>query len=444
MNRRDFLKTVGVGAAALALPELGWTRDLPAGKGQLVAPDRKLRIACVGVGGQGGHDVGCVGGEDIVALCDVDLARAAGSFRKFPDAKRYKDFRRMLLEMNDQIDAVTVTTPDHTHFPVAMMAITMGKHVYVQKPMAHTVEEARLLTQAARRHKVVTQMGNQGHAGEGIRLMREWVQGGAIGKVREAHVWTNRPIWPQGLDRPPRADVLPASLDWNLWQGVAPERPYCSAYLPFNWRGWWDYGCGALGDMGCHTLDAAFWALDLKYPTRVSVESSPVNGETAPSWSIITYEFPARGWKPPVKLTWYDGGKKPPRPAELEADRELSGSGQMLIGEKGIIMDGTDYCSSPRLIPETKMQAFLTSSDRPPKSIPRVPGSSPHQEWIRACKGGPTPGSNFDYAGPLSEMVLLGNLALRAGKPIQWDGERMVCTNLPEANKYVRKDYRVF
>ncbi len=442
MNRREFMATVGLGAAGAILPDWTFGASGPVRKGRIIPKDRKMRVACVGCGGKGSSDAGGVSGEEIVALCDVDFARAAGTFRKYPNAKRYKDFRQMLIEMDDQIDAVTVSTPDHMHFPPAMMAITMGKHVYVQKPLTHTIAEARALTLAAHKHEVVTQMGNQGHAGEGTRLLREWVQAGAIGDVHEVHFWTNRPIWPQGIDRPEETEQVPPTLDWNRWLGVAPERPYNKCYLPFNWRGWWDFGCGALGDMGCHIMDAAFWALDLRYPTSVEAVSSPVNDETAPSWSVVTYEFPARGKMPPVKVTWSDGGKLPPRPKDLEEGRKLSRGGQLLIGDKGTIMDTSDYCRSPRLIPEQAMKDFLPN--RPEQTIPRVPGGNPYFEWIMACKGGPAPGSNVDHSGPLTEMVLLGNLAIRLGKRIEWDGRRMVCTNVPEANDLVRKYYRIF
>jgi predicted dehydrogenase len=440
LNRREFMEIAALGTAGMALPTLSWGMDVPSRKGSLIDPGKKLRIACVGCGGQGGYDSSQVAGENIVALCDVDYRRAEGAFKRHPNAKRYRDFRQMLIEMDDEIDAVTVTTPDHMHFPIAMMAITMGKHVYVQKPLAHTVAEARLLTEAAREHEVVTQMGNQGHAGEGVRLLREWLQADAIGAVREVHTWTNRPVWPQGIDRPATVDTVPATLDWNRWQGVAPKRPYNGGYLPFNWRGWWDYGCGALGDMGCHLLDGPFWALDLKYPTSVEAESDAMYSETAPKWSKVTYEFPARGDMPPLKLVWYDGNKKPDHPRDLEPGRHLSGGGSLVVGETGTIMDTTDYWRSPRIIPEAKMQSFK----RPEKTIARVPGGNPYQEWITACKGGPTPGSNFDYSGPFSEMVLLGNLAIRTGKRVEWDGRTMKCTNLPEANELVRKQYRVF
>jgi len=440
VKRRDFLKTAGLGMGCLALPALAF--DVPSRKGKLIDPDKKMRVACVGCGGKGKVDVSGVSGEQIVALCDVDLDRAADTFRKYPEAKRYRDFRQMLIEMDDQIDAVVVTTPDHMHFPVAMMAIQMGKHVYVQKPLTHTVAEARALTLAAREHDVVTQMGNQGHAGEGIRMLREWLQAGVIGDVREVHIWTNRPVWPQGIDRPLTADACPPSMDWNGWLGVAPVRPYNECYAPFNWRGWWDFGCGALGDMGCHMMDAPFWALDLKYPTSVEATSEGGNDETAPKSSVVTYEFPAHGAMPPVKLVWYDGGEKPPRPDELDEGRELSRGGQLIVGDKGTIYDMSDYCRSPRLIPETKMKEFIPN--RPVPTLPRVPGGNPYQEWINGCKGGPVPGSNVDVSGPLTETVLLGNLAIQMGKRIEWDGTNMLCTNEPDANKLVSKQYRVY
>jgi len=261
-----------------------------------------------------------------------------------------------------------------------------------------------------------------------------------MGAVREVHIWTSRPTWPQARERPLEEQTPPDTLDWNRWLGVAPERPYNNTYLPFNWRGWWDFGAGALGDMGCHVMDASFWALDLRAPTSIEAVSEGCNDETAPRWCIVTYKFPARGKHPPVTLKWYEGGKRPPRPKELEADRSLPGGGQIWIGDKGVIMDTTDYCESPRLVPESKMQSF----QRPPKTIPRVPHGDSYQEWISACKGGPMCGSNFDHSGPLTEMVVLGNLAIRCGKKIQWDHARMRCTNVPEANRLLRRNYRVF
>jgi predicted dehydrogenase len=317
----------------------------------------------------------------------------------------------------------------------------MGKHVFVQKPMAHTVWEARQLTLAARKHGVMTQMGNQGHSGEGTRLVREWVQAGLIGPVREVHAWSDH--HGKGAkapnERPTETPPVPDSLDWNLWLGVAPERPYHPAYVPFNWRAWWDFGSCALGDMGCHVLNAGFWALDLKYPTSVEAETAEVFTETGPAWSIVTWQFPARGNMPPVKMMWYDGKKQPPRPKELEEARKLGGHGLLVIGEKGTIYDPGAYCQSPRLIPEAKMQEAIPNL--PPKTIPRIKGSH-YEDWLRACKGGPKPGSNFDHSGPLTEMVQLGNIAIRTGKKLEWDGENLTCTNVPDANKYVKKQYR--
>ena len=450
ISRRRFMKhsAAGVGAALAGLPLAGLPSKASAApglrKGRIFPGDYTLNVAAVGCGGQGGGNVRRIAdtGANLVAFCDVDLERGGASFRRFPDVPRYKDFRDMLRDMDEQIDAVVVSTPDHMHFPAALMAIEMGKHVYVEKPITHTVQEARALAEAARRHEVMTQMGNHGHANEGTRLMREWVQAGAIGPVHEVHVWTNRPIWPQGMDRPEGSRFVPPHLDWNLWLGVAPVRPFHYGYQPFAWRGWWDFGCGALGDMGCHHLDASFWALDLGAPDSVEAESSPFNDEAAPAWSIVTYRFPARGAMPPVKVVWYDGGKLPPRPPGLEADRELSENGQYLVGETGVIMDGSSYCTSPRLVPEESMKAFMPN--RPPETIPRVPQANPQLEWVTACKGGPKPGSNFDHAGPLTEMVLLGNVAIRARQRIEWDGATMQVTNLPEANRYITKPYRMF
>ncbi|MCX6997115.1 MAG: Gfo/Idh/MocA family oxidoreductase [Kiritimatiellaeota bacterium] len=445
MHRRDFIKTAGLGAAALLVARGYAGAERPALRmGRILPSGQKLNIACIGCGGQGGQDVYGFGRENIVALCDVDTERAAGALKSHPNAKKYKDYRKMLKEMDEQIDAVTVSTPDHTHFPAAMLAIEMGKHVFVQKPLAHTVGEARELTLAARKHGVVTQMGNQGHAGEGTRLVREWVQAGVIGPVHEVHAWIGH--HGKGAqkfmdERPAETPPVPETLDWNLWLGVAPERPYHPIYVPFNWRGWWDFGSCALGDMGCHVMDAAFWALDLKSPTSVEAETAGCHAETGPNWSIVTFQFPARGSLPPVKVVWYDGKKRPPRPKELEAERKFSEHGQLLVGEQGTIYEPGAYCQSPRLIPEAKMQALR--SKLPPKTIPRMKGSH-YEEWIRACKGGPKPGSNFDHSGPLTEMVLLGNIAIRTGKKIEWDGENLRCTNVPEANKYVKQPYRVF
>lgn len=434
ITRRDFIGSVAAAAAFTIVPRhvLGGTGHTP--------PSEKLNIAGVGAGGMGRSNIKHCSGENIVALCDVDDERAAETYKLHPKAKKYRDFRKMLEKQKD-IDAVIVATPDHTHATIAMAAMRMGKHVYVQKPLTRTVYEARMLTKAARKYNVVTQMGNQGHSGEGVRLLCEWIWDGAIGPVREVVAWTNRPIWPQGIDRPEGSSPIPSTLDWDLWLGPAPYRPYVDkAYLPFVWRGWWDFGCGALGDMACHLLDPVFWALKLGYPSSVEAYASKNNSktahlETAPLASIVHYRFPARGGMPPVKLSWYDGGLKPERPEELEPGRKMRSV--IFIGDKGKLMCG-EYGDSPRLIPETKMQEYK----RPPKTLPRVEGSH-EQNWIDACKNGTQACSNFDYAGPMSESVVMGNLAIRnPGQKLEWDGENMKVTNVAEANKYVNEPYR--
>jgi len=432
LSRRKFLaSTAGTAAAFTIVP-----RYVLGGPGR-TPPSEKLNIAAIGVGGRGAGDLAGVETENIIALCDVDDARASETFDKYPQAKKYRDFR-VMLDKEKNIDAVIVATPDHVHAVAAMMAMKMGKHVYCEKPLTHSIYEARMLTEAARKYKVATQMGNQGRSGEGIRLIREWIQDGAIGDVREVHAWTNRPIWPQGMDRPEETSAVPATLDWDLWIGPAPYRPYVDdVYCPFKWRGWWDFGTGALGDMACHIIDPAFYALDLGQPTSVRAISTSVNSETAPKASIVEYEFGARGKMPPVKLTWYDGELRPTTPQELEPGRRMGSDngGTLFVGDKGKLMCGC-YGKSPRLIPETKMQAY----QRPPKTIPRVEGH--HKDWVRACKTGEPACSNFDYAGPLTEMVLLGNVAIRTGRKLHWDGPNMKVTNLPEADEYIRREYR--
>jgi len=432
ISRRRFMSSAAGVAAFTIVP-----RHVLGGPGQ-TPPSEKLNIAGIGVGGRGGSDIGAVSnGNNIVALCDVDEKQASGTFKKFPDAKVYKDFRRMLEKEEKNIDAVVVATPDHIHAVASMMAIKMGKHVYTEKPLTHSVYEARKLTAAARKYKVATQMGNQGRAGDGMRLICEWIWDGAIGDVREVHAWTNRPIWPQGIGRPEDTPPVPATLDWDLWLGPAPERPYNPAYMPFKWRGWWDFGTGALGDMACHIIDAPFLALKLGYPTSVRAVSTEVNNETAPLASVIEYQFPARGGMPPVKLVWYDGELRPPLPADAKPGRRLGSrnGGTLFVGDKGNLACGC-YGRSPRLVPETMMKEY----QRPAETLPRSVGH--HKEWIEACKGGKPAGSNFDYSGPLTETVLLGNLAIRSGKPLEWDGANMKVTNVPEANDYVRREYR--
>ncbi|MBT3244571.1 MAG: Gfo/Idh/MocA family oxidoreductase [Bacteroidetes bacterium] len=440
VSRRDFLTKTGVATAGVMVVP----RHVLGGKG-FTAPSDKLNIAAIGSGGMGGGNIGRVTSENIVALCDVDFARAAGTFKKFPKAKQYKDFRKM-LDKEKSIDAVIVATPDHTHAVAAMAAIKRGQHVYVQKPMTHDVFEARKLTEAAREYNIASQMGNQGRSGEGTRRLAEWIWAGAIGDVKEVHSWTNRPVWPQGIDRPSDTVPVPDTLDWDLWLGTAPERPYNPTYLPFNWRAWYDFGAGALGDMGCHVLDPVFNAMKLKYPIWVQGSRSYdvqqmwkrfENNETYPRATMITYKFPAREGMPPVKLKWYDGGILPEWPAELDGAKIPMGGGSMFIGEKGVIICST-YGDDVQMFPEERFLEYKTL----PKTLKRIE-TSHEMNWVEACKGGEPASSNFDYSGPLTEMVLMGNLAIRVpGERLLWDGENMTVTNNEDANKYIRREYR--
>ena len=443
ISRRKFMgSSIAAGAAFSIVPSyvLGGPGKTP--------PSEKLNIAVIGAGGKGHSNTRACGHENIVALCDVDQEKANRTFVAFPKAKRYKDFRRMLDEMDKDIDAVIVATPDHTHAVAALKAIRMGKHVFVQKPLTHTVQEARMLTEAAREMGVATQMGNQGHAKDDCRLTKEWIADGAIGDVREVHCWTNRPVWPQGMLRPKGRTKIPQTLDWDLWLGPARHRPYNSGYLPFNWRGWFDFGCGALGDMACHVMDTAFWALDLKYPTSVQASIAELaqfegkynkveNNVTYPNASIVHYTFPARGNMPEVKLHWYDGGLHPEMPDEMDPRSTWEKSGTIIVGDKGKIMCG-EYGDRPRLIPREKMRAYK----QPAKTLKRI-GVGIEQNWIDACKGGEPACSNFDYSGPFTETVVMGNLAIRMpDQKLLWDGANMKVTNNDAANEFVKGTYR--
>jgi predicted dehydrogenase len=407
-------------------------------------PSEKLNIGVIGSGGMGGSNTRAAAdaGGNIVALCDVDWKQAEKTFERFPKAKRYKDFRKM-LDNEKNIEAVIVATPDHFHTVAAMAAMRRGKHVYVQKPLTRTVWEARMLTEAARKYKVVTQMGNQGHSGNGVRDICEWIWAGVIGDVKEVHAWTNRPVWPQGIDRPKEVHTIPDTLDWDLWIGPSPMRPYNKCYCPFNWRGWWDFGGGALADMACHVLDPVFSALKLKYPTSVEASSTKVNEETFPLASIVHYEFPAREGMPAVKVHWYDGGLKPPRPVELEGNRRLdqASSNVLFMGTKGVLRCG-EYGDRPQLLPYSRMREF--NRNKPPQTLKRIK-TSHEGNWIEACKTGGQATSHFDYAGPFTEAVVMGNLAIRpenVGKKLLWDGDNMKVTNNDEANEYVKPEYR--
>jgi len=426
ISRREFLGSVAAAAAFTIVPRhvLGGPRYVP--------PSEKLNIACIGIGGMGESDSQQVSTENIVALCDVDWKHAADTFKRFPDAKKYRDFRRMLDKEGKNLDAVTVSTPDNTHAVAAMMAIKMGKHVYCQKPLAHDIFEVRQLTEAARKHRVVSQMGIQIHAENAVKFVVEMIKSGMIGEVRKVDIWSNK-NWGGGT-RPKETPPVPQWLNWDLWLGPAPWRPYHPAYLPGEWRRWWDFGTGTLGDMGCHIIDPVFWALDLRYPTSVEAQPGEFNNETYPRKTIVRWEFPARGDLPPVAVTWYDGANNPPRPKELEQERNLPGQGGLYYGEKGTIL--APHMGTPRLIPESRMKGFKF----PEPFLPR--GVDHYQEWIKACKGGPKPLANFDYSGPLTETILLGNVAARAGQKLLWDGPNLKVTNIPGANEYLRRKYR--
>ena len=452
-NRRSFIKKGTLAGAGL------WLAASPSYAPARSAND-KMNVACIGVGGMGKGDcedtaeLGC----NIVAVCDVDDERAKGMYEKFPKATRFRDFRKMLDKMHKEIDAVTISTPDHTHAVATMAAMKLGKHVYTQKPLTHDVYEARVLTDAAKRYPVVTQMGNQGTASAGLREAVEVIQSGAIGPVREVHVWTNRPVWPQGAGAILKHKAVGAAitgrgkpakmrstLDWDLWLGTAPVRPYDPIYLPFNWRGWWDYGTGALGDMACHTANMPFMACKLGYPTSIEAESSEYNDQTFPMWAVINYDFPERDGMPPLKLTWYEGGADKPswvnrKLRELAYGREIPGSGSLVIGDKGTLFSPNDNGGDYVLLPEKDFEGY-----KPPSpSLPRAPRNNHRCEWITACRENKPEMcmSNFGYAGPLTEALLLGNVAMRTRKRIEWDGENMRITNAPEANRFLRREYR--
>jgi len=438
ISRRHFLTATATTAAATIV-----TRHVLGGP-RHITPSEKLNIAGIGVGGMGKSNLSQLESENIVALCDVDSNYAAETFKKYPKAKVYTDLRKMLDTQKD-IDAVVIATPDHTHAVISMEAMRRGKHVYCQKPLTHDVYESRMLAKAARETGITTQMGIQGHSGEGIRLICEWIWDGAIGEVRDVDAWCSLSYYPFGHEwwsskwsrRPQETPPVPSTLDWDLWLGPAPQRPYHPAYHPGVWRCWWDFGCGMMGDRGAHTLDPVFWALKLGHPTSVEATSLDLNPDTHPVASIVTYRFPARGDLPPVKLTWYEG-LRPPRPIELEDGRRMGHieGGVLFKGSKGTLMAGV-YGEDPRLIPESKMKEYK----QPPKTIPRVEDSH-EQDWVRACKDGRPADADFEYSCLLTEVCLLGNVAKRVDARIEWDGANMKVTNLPEANKYIHTPYR--
>ena len=498
LPRREFVRAAGMAAAGLTIVP----RHV-LGKGQ-TPPSDLVNVAGVGVGGMGRSNMTNLSSQNIVALCDVDWGFAGRAYDNIPQqvaaaekrlaeqggtatpeqrtraqaqiagmkqlsekaakATRYTDYREMLAKQKD-IDAVMIATPDHTHAVIATAAMSLGKHVYVQKPLAWSVEECRALAKKAAETKVATQMGNQGHSSDDARLVNEYIQSGTIGEVREVHIWTNRPLayWPQGIPRPepskvtPRPDAsqpwdlrfvmdklaatmhaaphaVPDKLAWDLFLGPAPQIDYHPVYHPFNWRGWTDWGVGAIGDMGAHLIDHPFWALDLGYPTTVETQSTPYNKATYPMATTTYYDFPARGAMPAVKITWYDGGLLPPKPEDLGAEEFDKGGGVLYIGSKGKLMHGT-YAQNPRLL------GAAANAPKPPQTYKRIP-TSHEMNWIDAIRGRQETTSPFSYAAKLTEVMLLGVVALNAGKKIQYDGANMKITNAPDAEQFLRRQYR--
>lgn len=472
VSRRSFINTAASSALAASIAPKGlWGKD---------APSNRLNIALIGVGGRGASHIKdkSVQAENIVAMCDVDAVRSAAGIKVVSEnhtPKIYRDYRKMFDEMDSEIDAVIIATPDHTHYVIAMEAIKRGKHVYCEKPLAHSIYETRMLTNAARKSGVMTQMGNQGRSSEQIRMCREWVQGGAIGEVAEVRTWSDRPAggyaFPASMGRSKERPQVPDTLDWDLWLGPAQERPYHPSYCPIFWRAWQDFGTGALGDMGCHIIDPSFMALDLGAASTVTVEANvsynanpevwnmlfgntstfkegisnyikAIRKETYPTASIVRFEFPARGKMPPVKLSWHDGGLLPERPEGYAS--KIGSNGAFLLGDKGGITHGSHGASSLRIFPETKMQQYIRSDSRAPESIRRVEGGQGgHQaDWIRSCKDGKPASSHFEYGGALTELVLLGVLAQKIPNTrLVWDRKKMQFDN-EAANALVKPTFR--
>jgi predicted dehydrogenase len=428
VNRRRFLQ----GCAAASV---GYWIGISQHATRAEPANEKLHIAVIGCGNRGAANIRAVSSQNIVALCDVDERSAAQAFNEFPKAKKYFDFRRMFDELHQQIDAVVVSTPDHTHAPASVLAMKLGKHVYCEKPLCHSIFEARVMAETAGKMKVATQMGNQHHWG--YRRVVEIVRSGVLGTIREVHAWSDRKF--SGGERPQDKPPVPSHLHWDEWLGPAPERPYHPAYHPFRWRGWWDFGTGSLGDMGCHILDAAVWALALDKALSITVETEgpPVHPESTPPWLIVRYTFPARGDLPSISLTWYDGGKLPP--PEVTSNLKLPSNGSLFVGEKGKLL--VPHGGQPSFLPEGLADDFRSVAAK--VAIP-APTEGHHGEWLQACKSGQIPGSHFGYAARLTEIVLLGNVAYRVGpgRKIEWDVATMRAKNCSEAERFVRREYR--
>jgi len=418
-TRRQFIQRSGMIGAGL------WLAGCQTAPRRSSANER-LNVGIIGTANRAASNIAGVQGQNIVALCDVDASYLAAAAQKFPAAKTYTDFRR-LLDRRD-LDAVVVSTPDHTHAVITVMALKSGHHVYCEKPLAHTVSEARIVAETAKRNRRVTQMGNQIHAGGNYRRVVELIQSNAIGPVREVHVWVD--VIYGGADKPPAGSV-PKTLDYNLWLGPVPERPFSPEYHPVKWRNWWAFGGGTMSDFCCHHMDLPHWALDLRHPVTVETEGPEVHPEAVPVWMIVRYEYPARGAKPPVRLTWYQGGKRP-----VQFERGVLpkwGNGTLFVGEKGMLL--ADYTKHV-MLPDKDFAGFVP----PPRSIPDSIGH--YNEWIGACKTGGLTTCNFDYGGALTEAGLLGNVAFRTGRKLEWDPAKLRAVNAPEADRYLLHHYR--
>lgn len=429
MTRRDMLKNSVLSGAGLWL-------GAHSAQAESRSPNEKLNIACIGIGNQGKANLGLVANQNIVALCDVDSARTDKYQARFPKARSFADFRVMLDKMEDEIDAVVVTTPNHTHATIAINAMRRGKHVYCEKPLAHSIHEVREMQRVAREQNVVTQMGTQNHAGDNYRRTVELIQSGAIGDVKQVHVWFGRPggwrRYKHVVDRPKESQPIPKTLNWDLWVGPAPMQNFHPCYHPHDWHYWWDFGNGTLGNMGCHYMDLIFWSLNLKYPTSVRTQGPELHPDSTPFWLDCHWEFPSRGSQPPVEVIWYHG-RNTPQPV-LDLGGPEWAAGILFVGEDGML--AADY-GKHFLLPEEKFAGFKA----PPKSIP--PAIANHRmEWVEACKGNGETLCHFDYAAPLTETILLGNLAFRVGEKVEWNAEKMTATNTDQADQYVQRDYR--
>ena len=436
-TRRTFLKSAAAAGSILVVPGhiLGANGQTP--------PSERINIAGIGVGGMGAGDIGAVaGGNNIVALCDVDFDRAADTLKKFPNARQFRDFRRMFDAMEKGIDAVVVATPDHTHAVASMAAIRRRKHVYCEKPLAHSVHEVRALMKAAQEHNVVTQLGNQGHSFDSIRDFCEWIWAGAIGKVHTIHCGceaVNSAV--RALPKLAEKHPVPSTLEWDLWLGPAADRPYHPAYLPGSWRGWVPFGNGTVGDWVCHVVDPVFWALDLGAPTSVQAQvrdwDPRSQADAFPAGEKIVFEFPARGDRGAITMTWYSGTERIPRPAELDADEKGIGTGAVVVGDKGTIVYGSHGAGGVRLIPHARMDAF----QKPPRKLPR--GLEHHRDWLDAIRSGRKAGSDFSYGGPLTEIAMLGVIAIKhPGQKLEWDAPATRFRNSDSANALIEPAYR--